>query len=393
MTPAARVAAAINILDQIIDGQAAEQALTRWGRKNRYAGSKDRAAVRDHVYDTLRVWRSATHLGGGQTGRSLMLGMLRFRGVSPESLFTGQGHAPAMLSSNEAGFASGEPSKGIRWNLPDWLLPEFERSLGRDAEATALALQSRAPVGLRVNVKKSSQGSAIKSLSDDGVEVAPNPPAPFALTVTEGARRLRQSQAYLSGVVELQDASSQAVVDLVPDAGKILDYCAGGGGKALALAARTDGVVFAHDIDPKRMSDLPARAARAGVTIRQLSSKELEKQAPYDVVLCDAPCSGSGAWRRAPEGKWSLTEEKLSTLMNEQGKILDHAKSLLRPGGVLVYATCSVLTCENEDLVASFLARLPGWRLGVQKRFAVSDFGDGFYTAHLTQDLSAGNST
>ena len=387
MTPAARVAAAIAVLDQIIDGQPAEQALTRWARQNRYAGSKDRAAVRDHVFDVLRVRRTAAHFGGHADGRGWMLGLLRLQGVPPDALFTGERHAPPALSSSEAAFSAGEAPKNVRWNLPDWLVPEFERSLGQDAETTAVALQTRAPIGLRVNTKKGALETAINTLSADGIQVAANPLAPRALTVTEGARRLRQSQAYQSGAVELQDASSQAVVEMIPDAERVLDYCAGGGGKALALAARSDGSVFAHDIDPKRMSDLPTRAARAGATIRQLSSAELAKQPRFDVVLCDVPCSGSGAWRRAPEGKWSMTAQRLSSLLNEQDKILDHAKQLLRPGGLLVYATCSVLCCENEDRVAAFLTRNPEWHVKAQKRFPVCDAGDGFFTAHLTQEL------
>lgn len=168
--------------------------------------------------------------------------------------------------------------------------------------------------------------------------------------------------------------------------GRVIDYCAGGGGKALALAADTGRQVFAHDIDPGRMADLPARATRAGATITPLAGNEVAETAPFDVVLCDAPCSGSGAWRRAPEGKWTLTAERLAALIDLQDDILDRAASLTAPGGTLAYATCSVFRVENEDRTAAFIARHPGWRCTFERRFDVGPEGDGFYTAHLMRD-------
>jgi 16S rRNA (cytosine967-C5)-methyltransferase len=385
VTPGARVAAAIEVLDAISGGLAAEQALTRWARNSRFAGSKDRAAVRDHVFDVLRCRTTAAFLGGGDTGRALMIGLLRHSGQDLASHFDGAGHAPAALSPDEAAFRAGDPDKSTGWNLPEWLLPEFERSLGAAAEETALALQARAPVCLRVNRRKATRTEVQKLLAGQGVTAVANPLAEMALTVTEGARSLRASSAYRDGLIELQDAASQAVVEILPPAVRCLDYCAGGGGKALALASDTTRAVDAHDIDPKRMNDLPARALRAGVEVPQLATQDLANAAPYDLVLCDAPCSGSGAWRRAAEGKWRLTPSDLDQLTATQDVVLREAARLVAPGGWLIYVTCSVLKCENAERVSAFLASHPDWHCVFERQFSVSVDGDGFYTAHLTR--------
>ncbi|WP_298835921.1 RsmB/NOP family class I SAM-dependent RNA methyltransferase [uncultured Roseobacter sp.] len=385
MTPGARVAAAISVLDAISDGQAAEQALTRWARASRFAGSGDRAAVRDHVFDVLRRRRSVAARGGGATGRALMLGLLREQGVDPETLFTGEGHAPAPLTASEQNAGTEPGSEAERWNLPDWLAICFRNSLGTQAETTARALQDRAPVTLRVNTKLTDAAEAAVKLDADGVGTRPLNGFPGALLVTEGARRLRGSQAYTGGLVELQDAASQAVVSGLPPAARCLDYCAGGGGKSLALAADPDRTVTAHDISPGRMRDLPARAERAQVRIKTATQRELVSQPPFDLVLCDAPCSGSGSWRRAPEAKWSLTPERLQELQDTQAQILAQAAALTSPGGWLIYVTCSVLPSENEDSVGRFLAAHPEWRCNATQRFDVTAENDGFFSAHLTR--------
>lgn len=384
MTPGARVAAAIEILDTIAAGSAAEQALTQWARRSRFAGSKDRAAVRDHVFDALRRLRSAGAAGGGPGGRAVMLGLLREDGIDPAQVFTGVGHAPAPLSVEEMQVPPANSSVGVLWNMPDWLVPELNQSLGAQAPATALALQTRAPLTLRVNIGKTSPEDAQHALQADGITTNPNPLCATALTVTEGARRVKQSAPFQHGWIELQDAASQTVVAALPEGRRCLDYCAGGGGKSLAMAAmgRT---VFAHDIAPARMADLPARAKRAGVRIPRLDTAALAQQAPYDIVLCDAPCSGSGAWRRAPHGKWTLTRERLTELAALQDKILAQAMALVGDDGTLIYATCSVLRCENEDRVGAFLAHHPGWQCSVQRRIDVQQHCDGFFTAHLTR--------
>ena len=385
MTPAARISAAISVLDAIRDGLAVEQALTRWGRQSRYAGSKDRAAVRDHVFDVLRQRRTAACLGGGEDGRALMIGLLRHRGIAPDSLFNGDGHPPAALTAEESKARREPVPEADRWNLPDWIMPEFKRSLGPKAEDTALALQERAPVTVRVNTRKVSRTEAAQVLSEQGIDSTPNALSETALTLGTGARRLRQTTAYQDGLVELQDAASQAVVALLPPADKCLDYCAGGGGKSLAMAAREGRRIHAHDIDPHRMSDLPNRAARAGADIVCVANRGLHDLAPFDLVLCDVPCSGSGAWRRAPDGKWSLTPDRLKDLCQSQDEILDRAAGLVSPDGWLAYATCSVLTCENEDRIAAFVDRNPDWRCVLTRRFDVSSEGDGFFAAHLTR--------
>ena len=385
MTPAARVAAAIEILDMIGDGLPAEQVLTRWGRSNRFAGSKDRAAIRDYVFDVMRARRRAAWLGRAGTGRGLMIGLLRTQGIELDTLFTGEGHAPAPLMDYEEAVPEGELPQQDAWNLPDWLVELFTEALGDAAESTAMALQERAPVTLRINTAKTTASEALRMLNDASVEAVANPLSPTALTVVEGNRRIRNSAAYLEGYVELQDASSQAVVDALPKALRVLDYCAGGGGKALAIAARGADAVFAHDVDPARMRDLPLRAARADAEITQLDGSELARSGPYDLVLVDAPCSGSGSWRRAPEAKWRLTREQLDQTMQLQDRILDEAMALVADGGTLAYATCSILPDENRARVDAFLSRHSGWKCVWDHTFEVSPLGDGFYAAHLQQ--------
>lgn len=386
MTPGARVAAAIEILDMIGDGLAAEQVLTRWGRGNRFAGSKDRAAIRDHVFDVLRVRRSAAWLGGASTGRGLMIGLLRGQGIDPAQLFTGEGHAPPPLMEHEKSVPQGDMPAADAWNLPDWLAARFAEGLGERTFEITQKLQGRAPVTLRVNTSKTDVSDAILMLKEAGVEARPNPLSPTALSVVEGSRRIRAAPAYTDGFVELQDAGSQAVVDSLPCAARVLDYCAGGGGKALAIAARGPAAVYAHDIDPARMRDLPQRAARAQAAITQLAGSDLAKFGPYDLVLLDAPCSGSGSWRRAPEAKWRLTPAQFEQTMAVQDSILDAASALIAESGTLAYATCSLLPDENQHRVAAFLERHPRWRCTWEKTFLLSDLGDGFYVAHLTED-------
>ncbi|MEO0668032.1 MAG: RsmB/NOP family class I SAM-dependent RNA methyltransferase [Pseudomonadota bacterium] len=385
MTPGARVAAAIEILDQVGTGTPVEQALTRWARSSRYAGSKDRAAVRDHVYDVMRQWRSAAALGGGESGRARMIGRLRAAGADLDALFNGQGHAPAPLTEAEVDCGTPPDTRAAALDMPDWLLEQFDASLGTDAERTALALRDRAPVSVRVNIGRGSVEDALHALAEDAVTAHPNPRAATALTLQDGARRLRAAKAYVSGLVELQDAASQAAVALITGQGRVLDFCAGGGGKALALAAQGWDVT-AHDAKPARMRDLPARAARGGHDIRIATTPELADLPPFDVVLCDAPCSGSGTWRRAPQAKWDLTPERLDELTDLQAQILDTAMGYVSDTGALYYATCSVLAGENGSQVNAFTARHPGWRCDADWHWPVDASGDGFFLARLLRE-------
>ncbi|WP_278921702.1 MULTISPECIES: RsmB/NOP family class I SAM-dependent RNA methyltransferase [Pseudophaeobacter] len=391
MTPAARHQAAIEILDLILEGEAAEKALTTWGRRNRYAGSKDRAAVRDYVFSALRCRRSFAVLGGAETGRGLTLGALRAEGSAPEAVFSGQGYGPSPLEDAELTAPRDFASAAERLDIPDWVWPSFSSSLGDQAEAAATALQTRAPVHLRVNLLRGNRANAIEALAEEGIICAPHPASETALDVTTGARKIRNSTCFADGLVELQDAASQAVVDQLPlkDGMRVLDYCAGGGGKSLAMAARAKLDLYAHDANPSRMTDLPLRAQRGGVDVTCLSDEELPKQAPFDLVLCDVPCSGSGSWRRAPEGKWRLTRAQLDEIRYAQRQILRDAARLVSAEGTLAYATCSMLDEENSEQVQAFLAEVEGWSLQVQAAWQVQDGTDGFFVSVLTR-LPAG---
>ncbi|MDB4197391.1 RsmB/NOP family class I SAM-dependent RNA methyltransferase [Ascidiaceihabitans sp.] len=385
MTPGARVAAAIEILDMIHDGQAVEKSLTAWARRSRFAGSKDRAAVRDHVFDTVRNWRADAVRGGSGTGRGRMIGRLRAFDMDIDALFHGEGHSPEPLTDEEKIAGQRPTEQADVWNMPDWILPELERSLGEGAADTAVMLQSRAPITIRVNLAKCNISQAAADLAESGVETQANPVCSTALTITAGERKLRNSPAYLEGWVELQDASSQAIVADLPEAEQVLDYCAGGGGKALALAAQGRKVI-AHDINFDRMMDIPARAERAGTSIKLLATDMIEAEGLFDLVLVDAPCSGSGAWRRSPEGKWALTAERLTELTVIQDSILDETVQYVSQGGALVFGTCSIFKCENEDRISAFLERHSGWKCVKQSRLDVSEMADGFFVAHLTRE-------
>lgn len=386
MTPAARLAAAIAILEQVREGAPAERALTNWGRASRFAGSGDRAAVRDHVFDVLRCRGSFAALGGGENGRALVLGLARAQGLAVAALFTGEGHAPAPLSAQEAArLAQPLPDEGALADLdwPDWLRPQLQADLGAAYAAVSARMRARAPVFLRVNLARGDRAAAQAALALEGIATRPHLLAETALEVTGGARRVQASAAYRDGLVELQDAASQAAIAQVPVAAgmRVLDYCAGGGGKALALAARAPKArIEAHDIDPGRMRDIPVRAARAGARISTVAPGRLGRD--YDLVLVDAPCSGSGTWRRTPEAKWRLTPERLAELCTLQAQILRAAAARVAPGGRLLYMTCSLLDAENAAQVEAFV-RETGWQVAEQRRFTPLDGGDGFFAAQL----------
>jgi len=378
MTPAARIAAAIDILEDILDGSRAEAAIGGWARNSRFAGSKDRAAVRDHVFDALRCKRSFAVLGGAMTGRGLMIGALRDQHIDPASLFTGDGHAPAPLEGDELA-PPRELTRAEALDCPDWLLPLFDAGADGAADVALAALRNRAPLFLRVNPAKATVAEALAQLANDGVVAEAHSTVQGALRVTANPRRVQMSAAYQNGMVEVQDASSQAAVAMIPltSGQTVLDFCAGGGGKSLALAARGADVT-AHDIAPNRMADIPSRAARAGVRIR-IKETYQELGRAYDVVFCDAPCSGSGTWRRNPEAKWALTPAGLADFHATQVSVLSQVAALVANDGVLVYATCSVLQEENEASVAEFLANNDAFSFHDSARWAPSDDGDGFY--------------
>lgn len=391
MTPGARLSAAIELLDATLAGEPAERALTRWARASRFAGSKDRAAVRDLVYDALRRRRSLGWMGGGDTGRALVLAQQAGGGDGPEPLFTGEGFDPAPVTEDERARLAGGlegASCGVRLDVPDFLLAELRESLGADFHRVLAAMQDRAPVDLRVNSLKTNADAATVVLARDGVLVERHPLARAALRVVDNPRGVAASRAYTQGMVELQDVSSQVVAETAGarPGMTVLDYCAGGGGKTLALAAEMQGRgrLLAWDINPQRMADLPKRAGRAGAAIRILTDAQLRALgAVCDLVLADAPCSGTGAWRRKPEGKWRVTADDLAAFPPLQDGILDAAAAKVKPRGLLVYSTCSLLARENEERAAAFAARHPGWTLLDQRRLSPVDGGDGFFIARF----------
>lgn len=383
MTPDARIAAAIDVLDACLSGSSAEHTLTNWARRNRYAGSGDRAALRDLVFDAIRCKRSFAWRSNSQSGRGLMLGRAHAMGEDLDLAFSGQGYGPPQPTEAERVAIDIDTAPlPVRYDCPDWLWPELQRGLGDDLTAVLEIMQTRAPVFLRSNTARASREAAIASLAQDTIEARPHPLGPTVIEVTSNPRRVRNAAAYRDGMVEFQDAASQAVTDLLAEAcpdGDILDYCAGGGGKALALAARGSYRVVAHDADPNRMKDIPVRAERAGAKITVTQAP----QGRFDAVLCDVPCSGSGAWRRQPEAKWALTPKRLAELNALQDSILQQATAFVAPRGILAYATCSMLPSENVERIESFLKKNANWRLKVQKKFTPLDGGDGFFIAGL----------
>ncbi|MEM9434006.1 MAG: RsmB/NOP family class I SAM-dependent RNA methyltransferase [Pseudomonadota bacterium] len=392
MTPAARQQAAIEVLDLWLSGQAAEQALTRWARSARYAGSKDRAAVRDIVFDCVRCKRSFAHAGGAMSGRGLVIGRLRARQEDAAQVFTGHTHAPSPLTDAEQSFRAGPAANAVSLDIPDWLETPLLTSLGSQAEPVLEAMRARAPVYVRVNLSISSRESVIADLAAENIVAVLISTCNSCLQVTENARKIVNSKVFQCGMIELQDLSSQLVCDALPvtKAARILDYCAGGGGKSLAMADRCRAMghqvhLYAHDASPARMRDLPERARRAGVEIATLAQDHLKRHAPFDLVVCDVPCSGSGAWRRSPDGKWNLTREKLNSLYQTQENILKTAAELVSEAGVLAYVTCSYLRRENEDQIDAFIQQFPHWRVTASQRFSPLTQGDGFFYALLTR--------
>ena len=386
MTPAARLAAAIEVLDTILAGRPADPALTDWGRANRYAGSGDRRALRDLVFDALRCRRSFAWRGGAETGRGLILGGLRAAGVDPTTLLTGDRFAAPPLTEADRGADLRDAPPAVRLDAPDWLLPRLRAALGDATEPVLTAGQSRAPLWLRVNLSRGDAATAIDALAAEGISTRPHPHVKIALEAIDNERRIGRSTAYLTGLVEVQDAASQAVIaDLGPvDGLPVLDYCAGAGGKALHLAD-LGAKVTAHDVDRARMRDLPIRAARAAVRISTASGPELTGRS-WPLVLLDAPCSGSGTWRRDPQAKWSLTPARLGDLCALQDRILDAAVPLCASGGRIAYVTCSVLAEENGDRIAAFRARHPGWQPVLSRRLLPGPLGDGFSLTVLRRE-------
>lgn len=376
MTPGARLQAAMEIVDRFIeDGAALADPLLRdWARGARYAGSKDRAAVADIVFASLRRLGSATLGDAAPRGRGAVLGALRLEGSAVEALAAladGGPHRPDPLNDEEKARLERLPEAAAAAPLadfPEWLRPALADSVA-DPVAEIAALARRAAFDLRVNTLKTDLAGAARALAEDGLETEPGPLAPTALRVAglggAGRPKLSGLGAYAQGLVEPQDAASQAAAllaaALFPEkAGLALDACAGGGGKTLALAAALPGSarLCAFDIAAKRMAGLPERLSRAGARAEVLDRAGLATIAGQaDLVLVDAPCSGSGAWARQPDAKWRLTPGRLQALRDMQAEALDLGAAAVGPGGALVYVTCSLLAAENVESVLAFLTR------------------------------------
>ena len=378
MIPSARVSAAIEIMSDIAERRRpASDALKDWGLAHRFAGSKDRAAIASHVYDALRVRASAAWIMGSETPRAIVLGSLRqIRGMEPDAiaaLCSGEGHAPAPLDEQERARLNDasldDAPDHVRGDYPDWLAEHFVAAFGDEAVAEGRALADRAPLDLRVNRLKGDRDKAAKMLSH--LEPASTPLSPLGLRLRVGADgrgpSLSAEPAYVRGFVEIQDEGSQlaALIAGAKPGMQVLDLCAGGGGKTLAMAAEMDnkGQIYATDSDGRRLMPIYPRLERANVRNVQVRAPKgsadvlADCAGRCDLVLVDAPCTGTGTWRRNPDAKWRTRPSALTQRMSEQDEVLDRAETYVKPGGVLAYVTCSLLRAENEDRIDAFLGR------------------------------------
>ena len=352
MTPAARAQAAIELLDEIIaaareGGAAADTLAQRYFKTRRYAGSKDRRAVRDLVFRAIRRAGDPP-----ESGRAALLGLAADDPALP-ALFDGSPHGPAPVGEGEAA----APASLV----PAWLAGRFDPALGADELP---ALLERAPLDLRVNALRGTREEALAALPEAG----PTPHAPLGLRLPEGFR-VEPTETWAAGLVEVQDEGSQLLC-LACEARPgmiVVDLCAGAGGKTLALAAAMgdSGRILAADTDRGRLGRMAPRLARAGVGIVETRLLDPGREAAAladlagtaDLVLVDAPCSGTGTWRRNPETRWRLTPDRLTRVVKLQAHLLDIASELVRPGGHLVYAVCSLLAEEGRGQAASLEAR------------------------------------
>ena len=377
MTPGARVAAQIDILEAILSGVPAEKALTNWARGNRFAGSKDRAALRDLVFQALRCRRSAGAWPTPQSARAWAIGTLRANGEDPNEFFTGIAHAPAALCADDVTPA---PSDRDRLDLQDWVIDLLTQQYGAEQTAKIGAvLRHRAPITLRVNLQKTTRAQLQAELAKAEIETTPNLASDTALTVLSNPRRAVLQPCFEQGWFELQDAASQAVADAIALNGRVLDYCAGGGGKSLALAARSGSKIFAHDISTARMAEIAPRAARGGHDIEVIAPQDLAKSAKFETVVCDLPCSGSGAWRRSPEGKWSLTPKDLEAFVRLQRDIIAKSITYLAPNGCLALITCSIFEAENQGQRQFVSENFPDLTFCSTEQYLPSATQDGLY--------------
>jgi 16S rRNA (cytosine967-C5)-methyltransferase len=388
LTPAARIAAAIDLLE-VIEGapkRPADAVADDFFRSRRYIGSGDRRAVSERVWTVLRTrrrlgwWLGETR----QSARLLVAASLLLEGWAKAGVaqaFSGGQFAPLPLSGAEngvlsriAGHTLNHPTMAdaVRLEVPDWLLASLAARFGADLVAEMAALAEPAPLDMRVNLLKCDREQARMALAAEGWEAEPMKLSPWGLRI-DGRRPVTSGPAFQSGLVEIQDEGSQLVAAMVAAAPgmRVVDWCAGAGGKTLALAGmmQNRGQIVACDVSAPRLDGAVRRLRRAGVHnverhLVEAGDKWLKRRAgTFDRVLVDAPCTGTGTWRRNPDARLRLKPADLAELLPKQASILDTAQSLVRTGGRLVYATCSLLEEENEAQVTGFLLRHPAFRI------------------------------
>lgn len=380
MRTGGRLAAAIEVLSDIqTRHRPAADALKDWGLSHRFAGAGDRGAIGNIVYDALRRRRSAAHMFESDAPRALALGALLLEwGETPHGLnasLAGDRFAPAPLDEAEIAAIAANPLEAapdaVRADVPDWCAPLLEQTFGADWVEEGRALSARPPLDLRVNALRADRERVLRDLA--GMKAAPTRLAPHGIRIPpiEGSGRhpnVQAEPAFAKGWMEVQDEGSQIAARLAgAEPGmQVLDYCAGAGGKTLALSADMDnrGQIFAHDSEKQRLAPIFDRLRRSETRNVQVMARP-DELAPLerrmDLVLVDAPCTGSGTWRRRPDAKWRLTERQLEVRMAEQEAILAAASRFVRPGGRLVYVTCSLFAQENAERLQRFLAADPGF--------------------------------
>ncbi len=354
MKQSGRIRAAIELLDEIFSfRQPADNTVNVYFRTRRYIGGGDRREISALVWFVLRRYgRLRRSFGKDPTGREAVAAALRYRGTAIDPLFDGDKYSPAPLTAEERAALARLPD-----NLPDAVAecPDWLR--GRIDDADIRAMVDEAPLDLRVNTLKSTREDVLKLLEQSGIKAEKTPYSPVGVRVRERVN-VTALPVYTDGLVEIQDEGSQIVSLLTrAEAGQIaIDWCAGGGGKTLALSAMMNakGTLYAADMNVKRLRDLPERAARAGANnVILLNDYNSLKQ--YDLVLVDAPCTGTGTWRRSADARWRISPEQSAQIIETQQKILDKACRFVKKNGRLFYITCSLDAAENEDQAAAFI--------------------------------------
>ena len=390
MTPSARLAAAIALLEDVeaAPRRPADAVANDFFRARRYIGAGDRRAVSERAWAVLRTrrrlgwWLEWAQLP--QTPRLLVAASLLIEGATMQQLvqaFSGGQYAPPVLARAEADMLGALVGRTldykaqplpVRLEVPDWIVPRLAARFSGALDPEMRAALGPAPLDLRANLLKATRDEARAALAAEGIAAEPTPYSPWGLRIT-GRRAVTTGAAFRDGLVEIQDEGSQLVALLVGAAPgmRVADWCAGAGGKTLALAMTMEnhGQILACDISAPRLDGAVRRLRRAGVHnaerhLVQPGDKWAKRRAgSFDRVLVDAPCTGTGTWRRNPDARTRLGEQDLQELLRKQAAILDDAARLVKPGGRMIYATCSVLPEEDEDQVGAFLARQPGFKL------------------------------